>query len=124
MIKTSTNVDELKQNDSYIFSLKSGNTESSILSRVTDPELAITYQNDQVQDNFGLGLFSFHLHSRNQNFTLDNNTCCHDDMTYENQNTYQLIIVMYLRLLENLRRFFVLHFVNIYFLHDKTWVVI
>ncbi|RHZ82245.1 hypothetical protein Glove_110g128 [Diversispora epigaea] len=72
-------------NDSFIFSLKNGNIQNSILSRVKDPQFAIRnvskkgYQH-QVGPKFG---WKFQLSSYVSNFTLDNNSCCCDCISYE-----------------------------------------
>ncbi|RHZ85093.1 hypothetical protein Glove_71g120 [Diversispora epigaea] len=63
----------MKTNDSFIFSLKNGNIQNSILSRVKDTEYAIKNVNKIYQKDYGPYFgFGFCLHSNKTNFNLDN----------------------------------------------------
>ncbi|RHZ48300.1 hypothetical protein Glove_553g37 [Diversispora epigaea] len=75
----------METEDSFIFSLKNGNIQNSILSRVKNPQCAIfnVYKSDQngYGPQFG---YDFHMRSYNSNnFTLDNDCYCrHFDGDY------------------------------------------
>ena len=64
-----------KTNDSFIFSLKNGNIQNSILSRVKNRDYAVYkhHKTDQKTHgpNFGNTLY---MYSPNSNFTLENNS--------------------------------------------------
>ncbi|RHZ60548.1 hypothetical protein Glove_352g32 [Diversispora epigaea] len=68
-------------NDSFIFSLKNGNIQNSILSRVKIPTNAILNICKSSQricgPYFGHGLY---MYSPSSNFTLDNNCLCNNDV--------------------------------------------
>ncbi|RHZ89538.1 hypothetical protein Glove_13g212 [Diversispora epigaea] len=68
--------------DSFIFSLKNGNIQNSILSRVKRPEEAICYRSKEHQKVGGPHFGDFRLFSEKSNFTLDNKNCC-DHSSYE-----------------------------------------
>ncbi|RHZ70501.1 hypothetical protein Glove_271g29 [Diversispora epigaea] len=74
-----------KTNDSFIFSLKNGNIQNSILSRVKKNENAILNVSKGDQKYFGpfFGGHSFYMFSPSSNFTLDNNSACCDNGYYE-----------------------------------------
>ncbi|RHZ85280.1 hypothetical protein Glove_67g87 [Diversispora epigaea] len=67
-------------NDSFIFSLKNGNIQNSILSRVKDPNNAILNIGKSQQNIFGpyFGGDDFHMGSNRFNFTLDSVGFCHN----------------------------------------------
>ncbi|RHZ86538.1 hypothetical protein Glove_50g64 [Diversispora epigaea] len=58
--------------DSFIFSLKNGNIQNSILSRINNSEYAIWNAPKAYQDKFGPRFGVFYLYSEKSNFTLDN----------------------------------------------------
>ncbi|RHZ76264.1 hypothetical protein Glove_199g159 [Diversispora epigaea] len=64
-------------NDSFIFSLKTGNTQNSILSRVKSRDKAIYCQLKSNQKNCGPNFGNnLYLYSPSSNFTLDNVSAC------------------------------------------------
>ncbi|RHZ81845.1 hypothetical protein Glove_117g72 [Diversispora epigaea] len=65
----------VKTKDSFIFSLKNGDIQNSILSRVKKPQFAILNRskNDQIK---GTTFFDFSMYSDKSNFTLDNYCYC------------------------------------------------
>ncbi|RHZ70445.1 hypothetical protein Glove_271g7 [Diversispora epigaea] len=69
-----------KTNDSFIFSLKNGNVQNSILSRVKICDYAIlnVYKGFQKTDGprFGSDLY---MYSPSSNFTLENNNVCNNN---------------------------------------------
>ncbi|RHZ72464.1 hypothetical protein Glove_242g87 [Diversispora epigaea] len=62
--------------DSFIFSLKNGNIQNSILSRVKNPQYAVYYRNKNEQINWGPYFYDFYMSSPKSNFTLDNSCYC------------------------------------------------
>ncbi|RHZ70437.1 hypothetical protein Glove_271g42 [Diversispora epigaea] len=73
-----------KTNDSFIFSLKNGNIQNSILSRVKTRDFAIlnVHKNDQKYYGPYFGN-SFYMYSSSSNFTLDNYSVCNSNGYYE-----------------------------------------
>ncbi|RHZ78240.1 hypothetical protein Glove_166g101 [Diversispora epigaea] len=75
----------MQTTDSFIFSLKNGNIQNSILSRVKKPEYALyyhkTYQNT-IGPNFGVG--HLYLRSYQSDFTIDNESGSGNYDNYEN----------------------------------------
>ncbi|RHZ86006.1 hypothetical protein Glove_57g9 [Diversispora epigaea] len=73
-----------KTDDSFIFSLKNGNIQNSILSRVKFSDKAILNICKNYQHNndprFGYDLY---MHSPSSNFTLDNNSVYNNNGHYE-----------------------------------------
>ncbi|RHZ89579.1 hypothetical protein Glove_13g225 [Diversispora epigaea] len=69
--------------DSFIFSLKNGNIQNSIFSRVKTPEEAIWYIPKKHQKSCGPDFVDFCLHSEKSNFTLDNRNYCNNSNRYE-----------------------------------------
>ncbi|RHZ67588.1 hypothetical protein Glove_300g124 [Diversispora epigaea] len=65
-------------NDSFIFSLKNGNIQNSILSRVIDSSGALLYHNYNGQNIYGpcFGYGEFMMKSNVSNFTQDNECIC------------------------------------------------
>ncbi|RHZ89896.1 hypothetical protein Glove_9g182 [Diversispora epigaea] len=61
-------------NDSFIFSLKNGNIQNSILSRVTSPDRALYYYGKSRQNSYGpnFGSGSIYMYSSVSNFTMTN----------------------------------------------------
>ncbi|RHZ89661.1 hypothetical protein Glove_13g214 [Diversispora epigaea] len=70
-------------NDSFIFSLKNGDIQKSILSRVKRPEEAICFGSKKFQKVSGPDFGDFWLYSEKSNFTLDNRNCCENSNRYE-----------------------------------------
>ncbi|RHZ70837.1 hypothetical protein Glove_266g7 [Diversispora epigaea] len=66
----------METKDSFIFSVKNGNIENSILSRVNQPKYAVLNRskNDQIQ--MGPHFGDFWMHSEKSDFTLDNYCYC------------------------------------------------
>ncbi|RHZ60540.1 hypothetical protein Glove_352g41 [Diversispora epigaea] len=66
-------------NDSFIFSLKNGNIQSSIISRVKTPNYAIFNVNKIYQNNNGpYFAYGLHMISVSSDFTLDNYCSCNN----------------------------------------------
>ncbi|RHZ70451.1 hypothetical protein Glove_271g33 [Diversispora epigaea] len=90
-----------KTNDSFIFSLKNGNIQNSIFSRVKICENAILNVHKDAQGQYGpyFGNGSFYMNSRSSNFTLDSYSACYDNGSYEKPirtaATYKFSIVDY-----------------------------
>ncbi|RHZ57040.1 hypothetical protein Glove_395g5 [Diversispora epigaea] len=63
----------MKTNDSFIFSLKNGNIQNSILSRVIDSRNALYYRNFNLQNFYGpwFGFSEFLMESKVSDFTQD-----------------------------------------------------
>ncbi|RHZ70431.1 hypothetical protein Glove_271g13 [Diversispora epigaea] len=74
-----------KTNDSFIFSLKNGNIQNSILSRVKMSDYAILNVHKSGQKLYGpvFGDTGFYMCSRSSNFTLDNYSVCINNGYYE-----------------------------------------
>ncbi|RHZ70815.1 hypothetical protein Glove_266g26 [Diversispora epigaea] len=66
----------METKDSFIFSLKNGNIENSILSRVTKPEYAILNRSKNNQIKNGPVFGDFWMYSRKSDFTLDDSFYC------------------------------------------------
>ncbi|RHZ89526.1 hypothetical protein Glove_13g148 [Diversispora epigaea] len=62
----------METKDSFIFSLKNGNIQNSILSRVKKTQFAIANISKNYQNRFGLRFGDFFLYSDKSDFTLDN----------------------------------------------------
>ncbi|RHZ89521.1 hypothetical protein Glove_13g223 [Diversispora epigaea] len=73
----------METKDSFIFSLKNGNIQNSILSRVKRPEAAICYLSKRYQKFGGPDFGDFCLCSEKSNFTLDNRNYCNNCNRYE-----------------------------------------
>ncbi|RHZ77966.1 hypothetical protein Glove_168g15 [Diversispora epigaea] len=75
---THLNFKWMETKDSFIFSLKNGNIQNSILSRVKNPQKAILNVHKKNQMMFGPCFGNlFYLRSKNSNnFILDNDCCC------------------------------------------------
>ncbi|RHZ67589.1 hypothetical protein Glove_300g125 [Diversispora epigaea] len=75
----------VETNDSFIFSLKNGNIQNSILSRVTDSIRAL-YYHDSDQDIYGpyFGNCEFIMKSEVSDFTHDDECQCDYDPKYSN----------------------------------------
>ncbi|RHZ66625.1 hypothetical protein Glove_306g51 [Diversispora epigaea] len=71
--------------DSFIFSLKNGNIQNSILSRVKEPKKALLYYHNVYQNSYGPNFGSGHLYmnSNQSNFTIDNKSASFDYNRYE-----------------------------------------
>ncbi|RHZ66617.1 hypothetical protein Glove_306g82 [Diversispora epigaea] len=71
--------------DSFIFSLKNGNIQNSIISRVKEPKNALWYCNNVNQNscgpNFGGGYL--YMNSNQSNFTMDNKYVSYNNNRYE-----------------------------------------
>ncbi|RHZ89519.1 hypothetical protein Glove_13g229 [Diversispora epigaea] len=65
--------------DSFIFSLKNGDIQNSILSRVKRPEEAIWYMSKRLQKLRGPDFGDFCLYSEKSDFTLDNRNYCNSN---------------------------------------------
>ncbi|RHZ72486.1 hypothetical protein Glove_242g88 [Diversispora epigaea] len=63
--------------DSFIFSLKNGNIQNSILSRVKNSQNAVYYRDKNEQINNGPYFNDFYMYSSKSNFTLDNGCYCY-----------------------------------------------
>ncbi|RHZ51197.1 hypothetical protein Glove_482g65 [Diversispora epigaea] len=63
----------METNDSFIFSLKNGNIQNSILSRVKDQSGALSYLNSNDQNIYGphFGNYELAMKSNVSNFTKD-----------------------------------------------------
>ncbi|RHZ70453.1 hypothetical protein Glove_271g31 [Diversispora epigaea] len=74
-----------KTNDSFIFSLKNGNIQNSILSRVKIRDTAIFNISKSEQNKYGpyFGRNSFYMYSHSCNFTLDSYSTYYDNGSYE-----------------------------------------
>ncbi|RHZ72451.1 hypothetical protein Glove_242g115 [Diversispora epigaea] len=72
-------------NDSFIFSLKNGNIQNSILSRVTRPNYALYYLGKGNQEKYGccFGPSNLYMNSNQSNFTMDNLSYCDGSNYYE-----------------------------------------
>ncbi|RHZ57825.1 hypothetical protein Glove_383g13 [Diversispora epigaea] len=66
----------IKTKDSFIFSLKNGNIQNSILSRVKNPKCAIYNRPKFSQIKGGPQFYDFGMYSHNSNFALDNVCFC------------------------------------------------
>ncbi|RHZ77483.1 hypothetical protein Glove_177g130 [Diversispora epigaea] len=66
----------MKTKDSFIFSLKDGNMENSILSRIQRTKYAIANVSKEYQKEFGPYFGDFYMHSRKSNFGLDAGCGC------------------------------------------------
>ncbi|RHZ81692.1 hypothetical protein Glove_117g42 [Diversispora epigaea] len=75
----------VKTKDSFIFSLKNGNIQNSIISRVEITQNAILNRCKNDQNKYGPQFgFDFYMRSLNSNdFTLDNNCYCRHSGYYE-----------------------------------------
>ncbi|RHZ89485.1 hypothetical protein Glove_13g65 [Diversispora epigaea] len=62
--------------DSFIFSLKNGKIQNSILSRVKNTQYAVANISKRTQNICGPRFGDFYLYSEKSNFTLDNNSYC------------------------------------------------
>ncbi|RHZ68595.1 hypothetical protein Glove_294g108 [Diversispora epigaea] len=70
--------------DGFIFSLKNGNIQNSILSRVKDSMGSICNVYKGGQNEYGPHFCDFYLHSKNSDFVSDNiNYCANDGYCYE-----------------------------------------
>ncbi|RHZ77486.1 hypothetical protein Glove_177g138 [Diversispora epigaea] len=69
----------METKDSFIFSLKNGNIESSILSRVKNAKYAVLNRSKNVQISGGPHFGDFWMHSEKSDFTLD-------DVSYRRSN--------------------------------------
>ncbi|RHZ67579.1 hypothetical protein Glove_300g70 [Diversispora epigaea] len=89
----STNNTYIGTNDSFIFSLKNGNIQKSILSRVINRSRALIYHNsnDQNTDGPWFGDYEFILQSKVFDFTQDKLCQCRSGPNYENpiRTTYE-----------------------------------
>ncbi|RHZ70613.1 hypothetical protein Glove_269g31 [Diversispora epigaea] len=76
--KTNKQETWMKTKDSFIFSLKNGNIQNSILSRVKDEEMAIEYIFSEDQVNYGICFGNNELLMATQvsNFTQDRRSLC------------------------------------------------
>ncbi|RHZ72482.1 hypothetical protein Glove_242g35 [Diversispora epigaea] len=72
-------------NDSFIFSLKNGNIQNSILSRVKAPNYALLYWDKDHQKSYGplFGINELYMCSNQYNFTIDNNSYFGNNGYYE-----------------------------------------
>ncbi|RHZ83327.1 hypothetical protein Glove_97g94 [Diversispora epigaea] len=66
----------IKTKDSFIFSLKNGKIQNSILSRVKSPKNAIWNASKSQQNKVGPDFGDFHLYSEKTNFTMDGKNFC------------------------------------------------
>ncbi|RHZ46442.1 hypothetical protein Glove_621g48 [Diversispora epigaea] len=75
----------METNDSFIFSLKNGNIQSSILSRVQDQSGALHYHNSNDQNIYGpwFGNWEFMMGSDVSDFTQDKQCLCFNTNCYE-----------------------------------------
>ncbi|RHZ74809.1 hypothetical protein Glove_219g61 [Diversispora epigaea] len=71
----------MKTKDSFIFSLKNGNIQNTILSRVKKPENAIWITSKSYRNNAGPNFGDFRLYSDLSNFNLDNANYCNDEVS-------------------------------------------
>ncbi|RHZ86287.1 hypothetical protein Glove_52g109 [Diversispora epigaea] len=71
----------METNDSFIFSLKNGNIQNSLISRVKDQSKALSYYNSNLQNFFGLcfGHCEFMMKSHVSDFTQDKLCWCDYD---------------------------------------------
>ncbi|RHZ66630.1 hypothetical protein Glove_306g68 [Diversispora epigaea] len=69
--------------DSFIFSLKNGNIQKSILSRVKEPKKALYYYKKIFQNYCGPYFGHFYMYSDQSNFTLDCESGSFDYGIYE-----------------------------------------
>ncbi|RHZ76365.1 hypothetical protein Glove_198g99 [Diversispora epigaea] len=78
----------MSTNDSFIFSLKNGNNQNSILSRVTNQSQALDYSNDRniYGPNFGS---EFVMKSDFSDFSRDKGCCYNNDQFFPSFNTYK-----------------------------------
>ncbi|RHZ86465.1 hypothetical protein Glove_50g88 [Diversispora epigaea] len=68
--------------ESFIFSLKNGNIQNSILSRVNNNRYAIWNATKNNQNNYGPRFGNFYLYSEKFYFTLDNRNYCNVNCDY------------------------------------------
>ncbi|RHZ77462.1 hypothetical protein Glove_177g155 [Diversispora epigaea] len=73
----------MKTEDSFIFSLKNGNIENSILSRVKKTEYAIINRSKNDQIKWGPDFCDFWMYSEKSDFTLDDGCFCRNGDFYE-----------------------------------------
>ncbi|RHZ67409.1 hypothetical protein Glove_301g22 [Diversispora epigaea] len=74
-----SNIDDnewMETKDSFIFSLKNGNIENSILSRVKQSQYAIQNMSKYSQKYYGPHFIDFFMWTNESNFTLDNESFC------------------------------------------------
>ncbi|RHZ77461.1 hypothetical protein Glove_177g157 [Diversispora epigaea] len=72
----------METKDSFIFSLKNGNIQNSILSRVKNLRVAVFYSSKIDQIKWGSYFGDFWMHSEKSNFTLDDLCCCRGGFDY------------------------------------------
>ncbi|RHZ65299.1 hypothetical protein Glove_318g60 [Diversispora epigaea] len=73
----------MNTNDSFIFSLKNGNIQNSILSRVKNPQHAIINRCKNQRNQWGPCFGAdFYMYSPQTNFTLDNQCYCRTSALY------------------------------------------
>ncbi|RHZ77465.1 hypothetical protein Glove_177g152 [Diversispora epigaea] len=72
----------METKDSFIFSLKNGNIQNSILSRVKNLRVAVFYSSKIDQIKWGSYFGDFWMHSEKSNFTLDDLCCCRGGFGY------------------------------------------
>ncbi|RHZ44046.1 hypothetical protein Glove_768g9 [Diversispora epigaea] len=79
-----SNIDDewMETKDSFIFSLKDGNIQNSILSRVKKPDSAIGNRSKSHQKEGGPYFGDFWMYSEKSDFTLDNGCYCRSDSCY------------------------------------------
>ncbi|RHZ89489.1 hypothetical protein Glove_13g62 [Diversispora epigaea] len=88
----------METKDSFIFSLKNGNIQNSILSRVKNTQHGISNMSKCSQNKFGPHFGDFYLCSGKSDFTLDNRNYCNikGDYYYKPVSTsYRFSIVNY-----------------------------
>ncbi|RHZ77530.1 hypothetical protein Glove_177g141 [Diversispora epigaea] len=81
-----SNIDDewMETKDSFIFSLKNGNIQNSILSRVKYPRVAVYYISKNDQINWGPRFGDFWMCSKKSDFTLDDGCSCRRNvLSYE-----------------------------------------
>ncbi|RHZ87321.1 hypothetical protein Glove_37g191 [Diversispora epigaea] len=74
--------DLMKTHDSFIFSLKNGNIQNSILSRVIDSSGALHNPNDQSSYGPWFGSREFMMKSKDSDFTRDKQCWCGNNNVY------------------------------------------
>ncbi|RHZ77484.1 hypothetical protein Glove_177g133 [Diversispora epigaea] len=72
----------METKDSFIFSLKDGNMENSILSRIQRTKYAIANVSKEDQKEFGPCFGDFWMHSKKSNFALDAGCFCRNKSIY------------------------------------------